>query len=458
MVQLKGVDGLDKWFGTLGCKGEVGAGAAIPLRCFPLMQPPRVAQKLRDQIHSFSGIFSPRFSKPKIKFVEQMLFGVAASQDCKVSQIARALGEDILLKKTEERLSHHLGDPGLGQRVQEQVVADAARRIHPDTLLIVDPTDLRKPYAQAMPFLARVRDGSTGELVNGYWSGVALACEPQSRRVLPLMQRLWSAEAPDFVSENAQLLAMVNTIATVTHGRGIFVMDRGGDRSRLYLPLLNQGLRFIIRLVGNRHLVVRGRCRSVRDLAHGVTMRYAETVVREQAGAERKVHLEYGFRPVHLPGRPHAPLWLVVVKGFGAEPMLLLTNVPVRATRHSLWQIVSGYLTRWLVEETIRFIKQSYRLEDLRVLTYERLRNLVALVMASAYFAAAWLGESLKLAVLASRVRKLAKRFFGVPDFHYYALADGIRVLLSRLGRWAIARTTPALRHPHLQLSLHGFS
>jgi hypothetical protein len=287
---------------------------------------------------------------------------------------------------------------------------------------------------------------------------VALACEPQSRRVLPLMQRLWSAAAPDFVSENAQLLAMVNPIATATHGRGIFVMDRGGDRSKLYVPLLNQGLRFIIRLVGHRHLMVRGRCRNVRDLARGVTLRYAETIVREQAGAERKVHLEYGFRPVHLPGRADTPLWLVVVKGFGAEPLLLLTNVPVRATRRSLWQIVSGYLSRWLVEETIRFIKQSYRLEDLRVLTYERLRNLAALVMATAYFAAAWLGESLKLAVLASRVRKLAKRFFGVPDFHYYALADGIRVLLSRRGCWAGARPPPAVPRTHLQLTLFNSS
>jgi len=45
-------------------------------------------------------------------------------------------------------------------------------------------------------------------------------------------------------------------------------------------------------------------------------------------------------------------------------------------------------------------------------------------------------GESLKLTVLATRVAKVAKRFFGVPDFHYYALADGIAMLLSRLGEW----------------------
>jgi hypothetical protein len=261
---------------------------------------------------------------------------------------------------------------------------------------------------------------------------VALACEPASRRVLPLLQKLWSAEAPDFVSENAQLLQMIDLIATATAQRGIYVLDRGGDRSKLYLPLLARGLRFIVRLVGDRHLVVRGRLRSAEDIAQGVRMRYAETVVREAASGEKKCHLEYGFRTVKLPSRPAVPLTLVVVKGLGPEPLLLLTNVAVRATRREVWRIVRGYLTRWLVEETIRFLKQSYQLEDLRVLSYERLRNLAALVMATAYFAAGWLGESLKLAVLASRVLKAAKRFFGVPDFHYYALADGLRVLLSR--------------------------
>jgi hypothetical protein len=400
------------------------------------MQTRRVAEKLRAQIHQFLGIFSPHFSRPQQKFLEQMLYGVSASQDCKLSQVARVLGESILLKKTAERLSRHLGAPGLGERVQQQIVAHAARRVRADTLIVVDPTDIRKPYAQAMPHLATVRDGSTGELVKGYWACVALACEPERRRVLPLLQQLWSAQAPDFESENLQLLSIMDTVAGATDRRGVYVLDRGGDRMELYKPLLARGLRFIIRLRGDRHLVRRGRCRRADDLARGVRMRYAETVVREQAGGEKRVHLEYGFMRVRLPGRRDVELSLVVVRGFGQEPLLLLTNVAVKPTRRSLWWVVRGYLTRWLVEETIRFIKQSYRLEDLRVLDYERLRNLAALVMAAAYFAAVWLGESLKLAVLASRVSRVAKRFFGVPEFHYYALADGISVLLARLGRW----------------------
>ena len=138
---------------------------------------------------------------------------------------------------------------------------------------------------------------------------------------------------------------------------------------------------------------------------------------------------------MRLPGRDE-PLTLVAVRGFGAEPLMLLTNVEVKPSRKSLWFVVQGYLARWMVEETIRFIKQSYHLEDIRVLDYDRLKNLVALTLAAAYFAAIWLGEQLRLAILCRRVTQLAKRFFGVPEFHYYALADGIRTLLSCLGRW----------------------
>jgi len=120
--------------------------------------------------------------------------------------------------------------------------------------------------------------------------------------------------------------------------------------------------------------------------------------------------------------------------------------VALTHSRRSLWFIVRGYMARWLVEETIRFIKQSYHLEDVRVLDYQRLKNLMALVLAAAYFSAVWLGETLKLAVLCTRVARVAKRFFGVPDFHYYALADGISVLLSKLGRWMESK--PCSSHP----------
>jgi hypothetical protein len=395
----------------------------------------RTGRQVREQIARFSGIFTPRFSKPKGRFIEQMLFGLAAAGDVKLSAIGRALGEGIALKKTEERLGHHLDEAGLGQGINEGLAAAAAGRVRADTLVVVDISDVQKPYAQAMPYLAQVRDGDTGQIGRGYWTCVAVACERGSRRVIPLHQRLWSAAAPDFVSENTQLLEVLATIRRATQGRGIYVLDRGGDRGELFNPLLDGKLRFIVRLKGDRAVLFAGRARLADEVAASCPMRFAETVIKEEHGEEKRYQLEYGFRTVRLPDRPE-PLALVVVRGFGPRPLMLLTNVTVLPSRRSLWAIVEGYLTRWLVEETIRFIKQSYRLEDMRVLSYERLRNLVALVMAAVYFTAVWLGASLKLAVLSTRVAQVAKRFFGVPDFHYYALADGLATVLARLGCW----------------------
>ena len=100
-------------------------------------------------------------------------------------------------------------------------------------------------------------------------------------------------------------------------------------------------------------------------------------------------------------------------------------------TGRAIAQAPRQSLTR---QETIRFVKQSYQVEDIRVLKYRRLQNMYCLLLAVTYFASVHLGLSTRLAVLAHHAIKAAKRFFGVPDFRYYAIADGIRELFARYG------------------------
>ena len=97
---------------------------------------------------------------------------------------------------------------------------------------------------------------------------------------------------------------------------------------------------------------------------------------------------------------------------------------------------MAGYLTRWRIEATRRFVKKTYELEDVRLLSFERLKAMVAIVSAAACFAMSWLGLSDKLSVLAEHVKRVSKRMFGAPDFFFYAIADGIRRLFVRHGRW----------------------
>ncbi len=134
---------------------------------------------------------------------------------------------------------------------------------------------------------------------------------------------------------------------------------------------------------------------------------------------------------MRFPGRKE-DLGLLVVRGFGHEPMMLLTTEPLRRSRKVLWRMVRAYIRRWAIEETIRYIKQSYELEDVRVLNYQSLQNIMPLVCASAYFAAVLLDTASKLKVMAGYVLKAAKRVFGIPEFHYYSIADGLTSIFMR--------------------------
>jgi len=402
----------------------------------------QVGSRLRVQIHEFSGKLSPRFSKPLGRFVEQMLYGILVSKDVKLSQIGRALEEPISLKKTEDRLSTNLNSDGLAGELLDQVARLGSRRVQKDALLILDTSDIRKAYAKKMEYLARVRDGSAKELVDGYWLCNVIACQSGGKDIIPLYQSLYSAAAPEHQSENDELLKAVDTVTGHCGTRGIWVADRGMDRKNVFNPLLDRKLRFIVRLKGDRSLHFRGRCRRAEEIARGCPSWYQEVVVKETAGEEKTYRLTYGFRRVRLPGRTEE-LSLVVVRGLGEEPLMLLTNLPLRRNRSVLWFVVEGYLTRWRIEEAIRFTKQSYNLEDIRVLRYRRLCNLTALVLAASYFAAVHLGDRLRLAVLTRRVLRAARRFYGIASFRYYAIADGISYILNRLGKGPLCSSAP---------------
>jgi hypothetical protein len=283
-----------------------------------------------------------------------------------------------------------------------------------------------------MENLAVVRDGSTGELHRGYWLCDVTAAEVNGSEIVPLYQKLFSVEAKDFTSENAEVLAAVDLVRAHTQGRGIWTIDRGGDRKKLLEPLLDRGERFVIRSTGKRTVIDRRRLQgSVAEVAGRCRLRHQARIIKIQDGQEKIHELRYGAEPIHLPGRPEK-LWLVVIAGFGEEPLMLLTDLPAVARDSlSLWWIVQIYLTRWKIEETFRFVKQSYNLEDVRVMKYQRLKNLVTLVTAVAYFAATFLGQQMKLRILCEKLLIISQRFFGIPPFRFYALADGIRRILS---------------------------
>ena len=410
------------------------------------MQRSKVRSRLKAQLTRFTSELSEGLSKPLRAFVGEMLFGIQASQNVKLSQIARSLEEEIPLIKTEDRLSRNLKAKELEGHLSERLASLGGRRVEANSVLCLDLSDVRKEYAEKMEYLDQVWDGSEGEVHQGYWLLSVTAAGVEGSEITPLYQKLFSAQAQDFVSENAEILEGADRIRAHSGGRGIWAIDRGGDRKRLLEPLLERRERFVIRSTGQRAVMSRRKRKvTVHHLGAGCRLRYQARVIKIEAGQEKIMELRYGAEPIRLPGREEK-LLLVVVAGFGREPLLLLTNLSGARDSQSLWWIVRIYLTRWKIEETFRFVKQSYHVEDIRVLRYQRLKNLVWLVTAAAYFAATFLGQKLKLKILCEKLLIISRRFFGIPPFRFYALADGIKHILAGCGPSPQAESPPNLQ------------
>jgi len=391
----------------------------------------KIAGKIKGQITRFANKISGDYKKPIRKWMVQMLYGIQASKDVKLSNIARSLNEEIPLIKTETRLSRNLGRMDLTESINGRVIAEGSRRIQQESVIALDISDVDKPYAEKMEYLALVRDGSTGETKSkGYWLIDVLGADVEGEDLIPLYGELYSQEAKDFRSENGQILNAVDRVMEGVGQKGIWAIDRGGDRSRLFKGFLERKLRFVVRLVGDRDLILKdGRKRNSLKIAWGCHCPEQRELKIEKEGETRKKTISVGQIGVKLPFSEQS-LALVVVKGFGEKPMMLLTNVALKS--QGVMRILEIYLTRWKCEESYRFIKQAYNLEDVRVLGYTSLRNMMVLVQAVFYFVSAELGKNLKLNILLKKLFEKAKRFFEIPDFRQYAIADGIyRILFS---------------------------
>jgi len=389
----------------------------------------KISGKIKFQITRFGHRISGGQKKPVRRWMLQMLYGIQASKDVKLSNIARSLNEEISLIKTETRLSRNLGGRDLTGSINGKLIEEGSRRIQQETVIALDLSDLDKPYAEKMEYLAWVRDGSTGETRSkGYWLVDVLGADVEGEDLIPLYGELYSQEAVGFKSENRQILNAMDRVVEGIGQKGIWAMDRGGDRSRLFKGYFERKIRFVVRLVGDRDLILKdGEKKNSLKIAWGCHCPHQRKLRIEKDGETKKKTICVGRIRVKLSFSEEA-LWLVVVKGWGEKPMMLLTNVAVKS--NEVIRILEIYLTRWKCEESYRFIKQAYNLEDVRVLSYTALRNMMVLVQAVFYFVSAELGKNLKLNILLKKLFEKAKRFFEIPEFRQYAIADGIYKIL----------------------------
>ena len=185
----------------------------------------------------------------------------------------------------------------------------------------------------------QVWDGSAGEVHPGYWLCSVIGAEVHGSELRPLYQQFFSVRAEDFVSQNDELLSAIDQLRAQTRGPGIWARDRGGDRRKLLEPLLERRERFVIRSTGQRLVVDRQRHRvTIHHRSARCRLRSQAKISKIENGQEKMYPLRYGAESFRLPGREE-PLLLVVVAGFGPEPLLLLTKLGGVQDSQSLWWI-----------------------------------------------------------------------------------------------------------------------
>ena len=107
-------------------------------------------------------------------------------------------------------------------------------------------------------------------------------------------------------------------------------------------------------------------------------MLFHEYIAREDGDEEKPRRLEVGYRRVRLPNHPDE-LRLVVVKGFGREPMMLLTNLRLKRSRKCIWHIVEAYLTRLADRGDDPLYEAELSAGGHPGLKYSRLQNMMVL-------------------------------------------------------------------------------
>jgi hypothetical protein len=279
--------------------------------------------------------------------------------------------------------------------------------------LVADGSDLRKPYASEMPYLMQVKDLDGKGLVPGYRTLNVLGITPGRRGIL--YHRLFSSQAPGFVSEPAEVQKALRMVSQALapykkHKTLTWITDRGFDDVAVWRTIWEQDEHLVCRIYHIERLVEvvgpDGQWTSS-NLAQAqkqvCTIARVETTLEVQRGKQlhpkrQPVEVEIAACPVRLTystavrrkgqgEQVTKTLWLVQVSILGTKqaPWLLLTDWPVEDEKSAL-RVFTMYRERWAAEDSFKVTKECVGWEEVQVLDWQALQTLVALAWVTAGF------------------------------------------------------------------------
>jgi hypothetical protein len=386
---------------------------------------------ISSNLYNFLKKISKYLSVPDKKFLRDALIGLLRCGKPVICQMARHLPNQrtSFLSRLDRLEAHLVKDGNFDKLLKSQLPDVWLPFIKDDTPIILDLSDIAKPLAKKMDYLATIRDGSTGELVNGYWL-VELYASLSRRNPVPVLLEPFSHREPRSPGQNPVVIEAVHKVFELTGNRGVLVADRGFDGWVMFENWLDNKYRFVARLVGKRHLLrfYDGYGHSsmgqwipigAQQLAEQTPTAYRFYKLIKRHGKPAFRIVQIGWVKVRLPGREEN-LTMVVSRLAGVDkPMMLLTNLPVDNVKDAE-RILRFHIRRWECEEAIRFLKSQVHIRTFRWSAIRRLVLLAVLVMN--YLG--WLVEAHPN--LCERLVYLSQPLPDKPDSLLYRLLGGL--------------------------------
>lgn len=388
----------------------------------------RLGYEIKRDFTNFSNKISNGLKRPQEKFVHRMIYGILAGNKVRLSGIARSLKENITLKKTIERLSRNLNAMNYKNIIMQNYIALIKSHIKEDyAVIIIDNSDIAKPSSRKQEALSEIRDGSTGGITQGYQTVEAAVLSEKGKMPLPVYEKVFSAAEKGFISETHENLCCPESLSLNFTPKCVRALDRGFDANDYYRYFLKRNERFVIRAKKNRNVIYKGKTCNIMDVASQYKGSFRMDFKNKRG---KCIQCKMSCIPVRLCEFPSKELSLVVVYGFGAEPMLLLSSLKMKEKKKLCHIIAKVYLLRWRIEEYFRFKKQQFEPEDIRVMSLKSIRNLNFLAtMAVGYIGMT--AESHKDDIYLAELKECSKRIYGIPGFIFYALGYALERVLS---------------------------
>jgi len=246
--------------------------------------------------------------------------------------------------------------------------------------------------------------------------------------------RVLTAAEESFVSATEETMKALRFLRKHFKKSNIRAFDRGFDANVFFEELIDHKEKFVIRVNPNRIVKYKEESINILKLAERFKGKY---ILRFKKKNRKQIDCKISIVPIKLCFRPDVELNLVICRGLGKEPMLLITNLKSDDARISV-TITKVYLLRWRIEEFHGFKKQQFGFEDFRVRSLRAIRNLdTLLTIAIGYIGL--MSERSDDRRIAMELMHISKRIYGIPKFRYYALADGIYAVLA-VGRQGISQ------------------